>query len=429
MKLQNLNFENLKTKNILLAHSGGVDSSVLAHLLLANKINFSVAHCNFQLRGNESDKDANFVHGWCNLNGITYYNTRFSSRFYKNHHKISVQMAARELRYRWFSDLIDLYEFDILLTAHHLNDQLETFLINTSRGTGISGLLGISNQNSILRPLLKYPKSELIKYAKKEKIKWREDASNQDGKYLRNRIRNEVVSPLMQIQPNLLDNFQTTLNNLSQANTFIHSILKEFKTKVFSTENGVLKLNIEEINKLPEIDFCLHYWFNPIGINAGEVLKLLNASSGKTLYSKSHRLIRDRKYLILCDVQKLDYKQFKINLEDTSQIFPLNLQWNDISFEANYSLDLNEALLDKNLLKKPLYLRKYRKGDYFCPIGMNGKKLLSKFFKDEKYSQLEKEKQWLLCSEDNIIWVIGKRCDRRYTANQKTKSTILMTVK
>lgn len=428
MKLQNLNFENLKPKSILLAHSGGVDSCVLAHLLLANQINFSVAHCNFQLRGAESDEDAGFVRHWCNQNGITHYSVSFSSNTYKNYHKISVQMAARELRYKWFSDLMDVYEFDTLLTAHHLNDQLETFLINTSRGTGISGLLGISNKNSKFRPLLKYPKSELIKYAKKEKIKWREDASNQDVKYLRNRIRSEVVSPLMQIQPNLLENFQTTLNNLNQANTFIHSILDEFKTKVFSTENGVVKLNIEEINKLPQIDFCLHYWFSPLEMSAGEVLKLLKASSGKILYSKSHRLIRDRKCLILTDIQGLDYEQFQINLEDISQILPLNLQWKDISNDAYYSLNSDQALLDKNLLKKPLYLRKFRKGDYFCPIGMKGKKSLSKFFKDEKYSQLEKEKQWLLCSEDEIIWVIGKRCDRRFTANQKTENTILMTV-
>jgi tRNA(Ile)-lysidine synthase len=428
MKLQNLNFENLKPKSILLAHSGGVDSCVLAHLLLANQINFSVAHCNFQLRGAESVEDAGFVRHWCNQNGITHYSVSFSSNTYKNYHKISVQMAARELRYKWFSDLMDVYEFDTLLTAHHLNDQLETFLINTSRGTGISGLLGISNKNSKFRPLLKYPKSELIKYAKKEKIKWREDASNQDVKYLRNRIRSEVVSPLMQIQPNLLENFQTTLNNLNQANTFIHSILDEFKTKVFSTENGVVKLNIEEINKLPQIDFCLHYWFSPLEMSAGEVLKLLKASSGKILYSKSHRLIRDRKCLILTDIQGLDYEQFQINLEDISQILPLNLQWKDISNDAYYSLNSDQALLDKNLLKKPLYLRKFRKGDYFCPIGMKGKKSLSKFFKDEKYSQLEKEKQWLLCSEDEIIWVIGKRCDRRFTANQKTENTILMTV-
>ena len=423
-----IDFTKLAGNKILLAHSGGLDSSVLAHLLLKAKCSFSVAHCNFQLRGSESDTDAHFVQSWCRDNAIPFFSVRLSTEAHKNYYKKSTQVAARDLRYEWFNALMKGYGFDLLLTAHHLNDQLETFLINATRGTGISGLLGIQEQDSLLRPLRSLPKKELTQYAQAQGILWREDRSNASDDYLRNAVRHHVIPALEQVVPNALQHFNSTLDHLTLANDFIQESLEALRQKFFIIEANQIKIEIKGLLKLPSLAFCAHHWFSPYGFNSKEVLKLLNAESGKVITSKTHRLIRDRSDLILTEKQSLEKSQYSFDPTQSNRDLPIHLTCEEITPNKSTVWDSHQAALDKMLLKKPLSLRKSIKGDYFYPIGMKGKKLLSKFFKDEKYSLLEKEQQWLLCSDDQIVWVVGKRCDRRYIMNDNTETILLIYV-
>ena len=418
--------DELKSKRVLLAHSGGVDSSVLAEIFIKKSIIFSVAHCNFKLREKESDEDLEFVKNWCFENHISFYFKNFDLQEYKIVNKKSTQEAARDLRYEWFNTLMLGLEFDMLATAHHLNDQFETFLINSIRGTGISGLLGISETEKIIRPLSAISKKEILNYAKKYKIAWREDSSNSQNDYLRNKIRHQVVSPLEQIKSEALKNFKTTLINLSQAEQFIYNQLDSLKNKIFIDDGEIIHVNIEHLIKQKPLNFCLHHLFSTFGFEAKEVEKLLNASSGKILTTNSFRLIRDRKQLLISHINKEDNLPITINLEKKNKKLPLGLEFKLGKLKFKKKWIPQEAFLDKDLLKNPLYIRKYKEGDYFYPSGMKGKKLLSKFFKDEKYSLLEKEKQWLLFSGDQIVWLVGKRCDRRFIANEQTRNKLLL---
>ena len=421
----NINLTALSGKRFLLAHSGGLDSSVLANLLLEASVDFSVAHCNFQLRGSESDDDSFFVEKWCKKQNITFFSNIFSTNTYMEFNKKSTQLAARELRYKWFDCLLGIYNFEALITAHHLNDQIETFLINTTRGTGISGLLGIQENDKLYRPLLQESKNSLVIYAQKNGIKWREDLSNETNDYLRNSIRHLVLDPLIKLRPNALDNFKTTLRHLTEANSFIHNSLDTLKQSIFIQQTDYVSISIAGIKKLPQSLFCIHQWFSSLGFEALEVIKLLDADSGKILLSKTHRMLRDRSVLILTEIPIKIEDSFKIDLKSSKISVPINLSWKFINM-VSFSWKSNEAALDYKLLKKPILIRKSIKGDYFYPTGMFGKKLISKFFKDEKYSLLEKEEQWLLCSGDQIVWVVGKRCDQRFAADKKTKKIILI---
>lgn len=421
-------WDELQDKSLLLAHSGGVDSCVLAHLFLKANVDFSVAHCNFQLRDEASDQDLAFVKKWCDKHGISFFSRTFDTKAYQDLMKKSTQEAARDLRYEWFASLMDEVGFQGLVTAHHLNDQLETFLINATRGTGLSGLLGISERKKIYRPLRGISKKTILNYARENKIKWREDDSNAQCNYLRNKIRHQVVTPLENINPQALTNFNNTLEHLTAANKFIIHSLDQIKKEIFKRKEETTYINIEALNQQKQLHFCLHHWFYPLGFDVHEVAKLLKAQSGKIIRTSTHRLVRDRDQLLLSKLNPDIGSEIPILLEQKTRKLPLNLKWETVTQTTQKKWKTNEAFLDKDLLKNSLYLRHYRKGDYFYPSGMKGKKLLSKFFKDEKYSLLEKEQQWLFCSDGQIVWVVGKRCDRRFLVGSKTKNKLLMRV-
>ena len=412
------------TINLLLAHSGGVDSSVLANLLLSKKIKFSVAHCNFKLRDKNSDADEKFVMDWCNKHNIPFFTKCFDIRFYKKENKQSTQIAARNLRYEWFKELRRTHGFTFLLTAHNLNDQFETFLINTTRGTGISGLLGIKDTEWLKRPLKNIPKSDIIAYANSNQIRWREDASNATDAYLRNQFRHHLIEPWLEINPNSLTNFKTTLNYLNEADLFLQNKLETLKKKIFNKQSNEFDLNM--IEQIPQKEFCIHHFFSPLGFSSKEVIKLLKAQKGKVLFSSSYRLIKEHKTLVLLTLKENKKENFILNLELSQQNLPIPLRWETLLLVKKKTWRAHQAALDKKKLKSQLIIRKYQKGDYFYPTKMNGKKLLSKFFKDEKYTTLEKESQWLLCSGEDIVWVIGKRCDRRFIPKETYSEILLM---
>jgi len=276
----------LKNASILLAVSGGVDSVVLAHLFSQSNLNFAIAHCNFQLRGEESDKDEKLVKELANDSKTKVYVTRFDTKDYACKNKVSIQVAARELRYHWFEQIMRENDYQTLVTAHHADDDLETFLINLSRGTGIEGLTGIPNKTStISRPLLAFSKAQILKYAESEKLIWREDESNSDIKYLRNKIRHDLIPTLKELHPTFLENFQNTLGNLKGSAFILNKNITELKEELFIEKEGIIHIPIIKLKKLNPLETYLYELFKEYGFTAwNDINDLLDGASGKEVH-------------------------------------------------------------------------------------------------------------------------------------------------
>lgn len=417
-------FPNLVKDKFLLACSGGVDSVVLAHLCAAAKLDFILAHCNFNLRGKASDEDEHFVKKLALTLGKEVLVQQFNTTDYAKENKLSIQMAARALRYTWFEGILLDFNLKTVVTAHHLDDDLETFIINLSRGTGIQGLNGMPSKTSkITRPLLSFKREEIVDYAQMNHLKWREDESNAETKYLRNKIRHKIVPLLKQLHPSFLENFKTTQNNLRETTYLNEMYISQLKEQLFVEGKGVIQIPIKSILKLEPLAPYLYGLFNAYGFTAWEdVSRLLTGMSGKEVLSKTHRLVKDRDYLLLTEVIPKNSDHYYIEEGEHGLNVPLPLKISEVGFLAQTAV--NTLYVDKETLKFPLVLRRWEKGDYFYPLGMKGKKKLSKFFKDEKIDVISKEKQWLLCSENNIVWVIGKRADERFKVTSQTKNII-----
>ncbi len=424
-------FPFIKGKKILVALSGGIDSVILTQLLIELKFDICLAHCNFNLRGTASDADEQFVNELGKQLNAVVFTTSFDTKKYAVANQLSIQMAARDLRYNWFHKIREENKLDFIATAHHLDDNLETFLINFTRGTGLNGLTGIPPVNkSIIRPLLPFSRDEIKAYALQNKHVWREDKSNDDTYYTRNKIRHQIIPLLKELNPNMLASFKKTTTHLNDSQNIINETIKSLRKKVVISENkGLYKISIEKLNEYPKATIYLFELLKTYGFTEwNDVENLLEAQSGKQLFSKTHRLIKDRNYLLLSELQAnahsslayeinesdtaIDLTDFKIEIENCT---PATLAENDPK---------NTIYLDKEKLKFPLILRKWESGDYFYPLGMNGKKKISKYFKDEKYSLIEKENTWLLCSDGKIIWVVNKRQDARFSTTSTTKKIL-----
>ena len=284
----------------LIALSGGVDSMVLANLFLNNNLSFSVAHCNFNLRDKESDDDEKFIFNWSTENEIKCYISKFNTTDYCQKNKFGIQECARNLRYEWFNELKDLYSFDYIVTAHHLDDQIETYLINSMRGTGLNGLLGITEKtDSLLRPLLKILKNEILVYANSNKIDFREDTSNSKNNYFRNMIRNLIIPEFKKFDDNVMLKFQTTIDNLNSTKIFADVILNQTKKRIFIFETGKIKVKIEDLKKLDPLEYYVHQLFNDYKFDFKEIIKLFDSDSGKHINSNSHIITKNKKFLII----------------------------------------------------------------------------------------------------------------------------------
>ena len=313
--------------NCLLAISGGIDSMVLIDLLYKSKIQFSIAHCNFNLRGKESKNDAAFVSSFSKKIECNYFEANFDTEFYSNYKKISMQMAARDLRYLWFNDLLKIHGFSKIITAHHLDDSLETFIINLSRGTGLKGLLGIPiKKKYINRPMLIFSKEEIVNYARKNKIKWREDSTNEKSDYYRNLIRHDITSKLKSIKPNFLENFSNTIKKLSNSHRASKILVQKFKKTHFCEVDNHIEININALKSLEPIEFYLFEIFSKYGFTDIDTLKSLpDSQSGRYIESISHRLIKDRKVLILCKISNKEIKNYFVDNKTRSIDMPLSL--------------------------------------------------------------------------------------------------------
>ena len=417
------NFPSISASKLIIAVSGGVDSIVLFHLCLKLKLNFFVAHCNFKLRKKESDLDEKFVRDLAIKHNIKFYTKSFNTKKLSNNDNKSIQMVARELRYSWFEELSKELNVKHILTAHHLDDSLETFLINLSRGSGIDGLLGIPEVNdTVYRPLLIFKKDEILSYAKENKITWREDLSNKKREYLRNQIRLEVIPKLKEINPNLLDNFSKSIDRLQQSKSIIKDKMDDFIKNVSFTRDEKIYFEINKIKKVSNIDAYLYELLKKYNFTQWDDIRdLLDSQSGKQIISKTHKLLKDREYLILVKNSEVENKSLLIN--KSSKEVAVSVGKIKVSIAKKISKEDSDVIyLDSAKLDFPLRVRNVLSGDYFYPFGMNGKKKVSKYLKDKKISVFDKDKVLILeTSKNKIIWVVGMRLDDRFSVTDNTK--------
>ncbi|MEP6261691.1 MAG: tRNA lysidine(34) synthetase TilS [Gillisia sp.] len=422
-------FPYLLTGKILVAVSGGVDSVVLAHLCKSAKIDFSIAHCNFNLRDEESDGDESFVLDLGDALDVEVFTENFDTKAYAKDAGISIQMAARHLRYDWFQQLSAALNFDYILTAHHINDDLETFLINFIRGTGLEGLTGIKVANEkVIRPLMKFSRKEIEAFAVENRMQWREDSSNASSKYLRNKIRREIVPLMEEINPQLLEGFSQTQSHLKESLDLMEDYIGLLYSEIVSKDIYGYRLKIEVLEKIPNTRAVLYQLLKTFGFTEwNDVHDLLKAQPGKMVYSSTHRLIKDREYLILTEIPSENtHKDFTIAEGEEIVMLPLG----KLTFEAVDKIGEtgpNIVYLAKDKLVFPLILRKWQKGDQFYPFGMKGKKKISDLFKDNKLSLPEKEETWLLCSSNQIVWVVNQRADGRFAVTDPSRDILKIT--
>ncbi len=429
------NFPFLLKDKILIAISGGLDSVVLTHLLYKLRVNIGLAHVNFQLREEESDKDATFVKNLAGQMEVPVFFKTIDTNTYAKEHKQSTQMAAREIRYSWFDTLLKENNYDYVLTAHHADDAIETFFINLSRSTGLEGLTGIPTQNNkVIRPLLPFSRAEIETYAHANDLTWREDTSNASTKYLRNKIRHELVPVLKEIFPNFQTAFSQTQTHLKESQALIKDYISKIKPKVWEERNDKVYLSLEILREVPNTKAVLYEFLKDYGFTEWNVIcKLLDAQTGKQVFSKNYFLLKDRSFLVLSVIKETDYKPQQVDVGDVfvlegTNVTPKKYKISVLS-ESEIKMvkfgDVNEAYIDKNKIKLPFIVRKWEKGDYFYPLGMQGKKKISDFLIDQKIAVFEKEKIQLLCDANNkVVWVIGKRLDNRFKITDNTTEII-----
>lgn len=424
-------FPNFLNQKIGVAISGGVDSVVLTHLLKNNHLNISLLHCNFMLRGAASDGDQSFVKRLADELEVPFHTVEFNTENYAEAHKKSIQVAARELRYRWFEQMLTLHNLDVIVTAHHNDDNLETFIINLSRGTGLDGLTGIPKVNRwYVRPLLPFSKKQILDYAKEQQLVWREDASNAETKYLRNKIRHEIVPVLKEVHPEVLENFNTTIHFLQRSQAFIKDKVQQFRNTHFhyDTLTKGYKVAIEALKNENFLDIVLFEILKEYGFTAWkDIQNLLDAQSGKKIYAPRYTLLKDRSELLLYPSVQERAPIKEIQGLEREMILPQGSLFFEEIKVKNMQPNSECIVVDKNKLKFPLIVRNWEIGDYFYPSGMNGRKKIGKYFKDQKFSLPQKERTLLLCSGDDIIWIIGYRADQRFIATSETKNAIQIT--
>ncbi|MBK9958974.1 MAG: tRNA lysidine(34) synthetase TilS [Chitinophagaceae bacterium] len=421
----------LKKDKLLVAVSGGVDSIVLCDLLQKCGYTFAIAHCNFQLRKEESDGDEVFVKLIAERFQRQFFIKKFDTNLYAEANKVSTQVAARELRYQWFAQLIERGEANMLLTAHHASDNIETLLMNFFKGTGIKGLQGIlpktKNKITIVRPFLFAQKAALLHYANENKQHFREDSSNASDKYTRNYFRNKLLPAIQRVYPGAEANLLHNLQRFNDVAILYNMQIEEIKRKLITVNNEETHIPVLRLLKTPAMPTVLFEIVKNYGFAATqlpEIIKLLDAESGKFISNERYRILKNRKWLIISQLSNAS-AVYIIN-EGDSELFledkVLHITTQELKGEINQSPDF--AFLDKKEIDFPLILRKWKQGDYFYPLGMSKKKKLSRFFVDNKLSLLQKENTWVLESNKKIIWVLGMRIDNRFKITGATKQVL-----
>lgn len=408
---------NILDSKYLLAVSGGRDSVALAHLLKQNKIQFSIAHCNFKLRGEESDREEEFVKELCEKLQITFFVKQFNTELFALKNKLSIQEAARNLRYNWFFELLEKENFAKIITAHHANDDVETFLINLQRGSGIRGLAAITDKNKkVLRPLLQISSKEIDEYVSLNDIGFKEDSSNSSDKYLRNSIRLKLLPYLNQNFPDLVKGIENSLPILKENKLLFEIFIREKEEKLLIEKDNIFEIKIKDLldNKHPLL--ILFEILKKFGFTKSDIENCFNsivASETKHFFSENFELIKSRQSLFIQTKQNKNNSTeiYKIdsNVKELTNPIPLFFNIIDIKNIEKNTTDKSVQLLDYDKLIYPLILRKPMLGDKFKPLGMKGFKKLSDYFIDNKFSKIEKQNTWVVESNLKIVCVLGHR--------------------
>jgi len=418
------------TDKILATVSGGIDSVVLCELLHELKISFGIAHCNFGLRGDESDADELFVKKLAKKYEVPFYSENFNTNVFAQQEQISTQMAARLLRYTWFEKVRQKHGYQYIATAHHQNDTTETILLNLTKGTGIAGLHGIPVKNGkVIRPLLALTKDDIYEYITLKQLIWREDSSNETTKYQRNKIRHEVIPVLKEINPNLENTLAQSVQKISGAEQIFNRYINQVREEILKAEKEVVYLAIDSLQKVTALPVVMHELLKNYGFNyetVQEIIQAFNAIPGKTFHSATHVLVKDREQLVITPKDLGAFGSYEIEPGATSLAIPgLKLQLKQVP-AAGYQLPRSRkiAALDINLLQFPLKVRPWKEGDWFVPLGMKGKKKISDFLIDEKIPANLKPQVQVLTSDKSIVWVIGYRLDNRFKVTDKTEEIL-----
>ncbi len=418
---------------LLLAVSGGVDSMVMAWLFREAGIEHSIAHCNFSLRGEESDGDEKFVEAYARKNNLPFSSMRFDTLGHAATKKISVQMAARDLRYEWFSSVVSHEGFDAVAVAHNLNDNVETFLINLMRGTGLTGLTGIDqHRDRIIRPLLFASRAEIIAFATEKMIKYREDSSNKEVKYTRNRIRHMVIPEMEKVNPGVLNAITATMSHLSSASELMDTYVDRMMESIFRPMQDGLEADISALTTLKPFVPHIYELFRRFGISSKqteEVISLLGSQTGKYLYTSTHRIQNDRGRIIVTERVEKEPATYEFNSLDEMIISGLFTDLH-VAEPAIDPLPVNPltASVDLDRITFPVSVRHWEPGDRFMPLGMKQMKKISDFLIDLKVPVTGKEKVLLLFSEDDVVWVMGYRIDDRFKVTRQTERILVLTV-
>lgn len=419
------NFSELFQSKLLIAVSGGLDSVVLARLCHELELDIALAHCNFNLRATESDADAIFVERLAEDLNAAFHLESFATKTYASANQTSIQLAARELRYQWFAELAEKFDYNFILTAHHLNDVVETFIINLSRGTGLDGLTGIPERNkNIIRPLLTFSRENILALALQKKWSWREDSSNASDTYIRNAIRHNMLPKLEELNSSFLQNFKTTQKNLKQTASLLEDYTQLLvKDLVTETSEGY-EISVNRLLKHKNYEAILYQLLKDFNFKDwSAICTLLSAQTGKFCSSDTHRIIKNRDVLLLTTLASATVPAIIIPKE-TSYLRFLDGALSIEPVEAMTTMEKYIIYVDAQLLLYPLTLRPWKDGDSFRPFGMKGSKKLSDFFKDEKLSLPQKEQSYVLTSNGKIVWVVGWRADDRFKVTTGTKNII-----
>ena len=423
---------DLSRKRTLLAVSGGMDSVVMVALFHQLGFDFGIAHCNFQLRAEESDGDEALVRALAHHYRVPFFHTRFDTTAYTQEKNVSTQVAARELRYDWFEQIRSTNRYDYIATAHHINDNIETVLHNFVKGTGIKGLRGmLVKRDRLIRPMLSLRREDIEAFRQEHQLDYREDSSNVSDKYTRNKIRHHLIPLIEEINPGFEAGFADRLKVFADLETLYQNKLLKTNKQLFEQRGGDVYIPIRKLKKLSDKRTILFEYLQPKGFTISQVddiLSVLDSESGKQFLSPTTRIIKDRQFLILTELSQTDFTAVMIQADHRSVQLPDANIMIEVSERVSIKKDKAYAYLDIDKLEFPLILRKWKKGDYFYPFGMAmKKKKLSKYFKDQKIPIHEKETIWILESGKKIAWIAGERIDERFKVTRQTKS--VMTIK
>ena len=410
---------------LLLTVSGGIDSVVLSQLCHDAGYSFAIAHCNFQLRGEESEQDEHFVKSLAQTYQVPFYTTRFQTKKYADENGISTQMAARDLRYNWFENIRTQHQFDFILTAHHQDDVLETILLNLTRGTGLAGLHGILPKNGVIvRPLLFATRKEINAFLTNKQLTWREDSSNTSVDYVRNRLRHDVIPVLRDLNPHVAAAAFQMAERIQEVEKIVAQSIDATSRLLVSTKNDAVWLNKAILENVSSPTEHLNYHLAEYGFSYTQAVLIWqqrNQSVGKQFLSASHQLVNDRLHWLLTPLPSAAPSPILLPADSGEVAFQEGkLQWHKLNSLATISLGYAQsAYLDFNKLTFPLRLRPWGNGDWFCPSGMQGKrKKVSDFLIDSKIPRSLKSKVWVLESANDIVWLVGHRVDERYKATE-----------